>query len=186
MEVLARSGHFAQVVIADGNLPVGAMTGPNSTTVHLNFRPGLLDALTVLEGILEVCPIQGAIVMEKPAEAKESAPKPERKPRAVKPAKKEVETKKEETKEESSDKPEDKEKRKPNPRASKPGWKGDDYVPTKAELNNPNNPYYKGNKKSNQENGSKENKNSDKRNSDNKGSENRNNRNSENRNKDHS
>ncbi|WP_291960507.1 RbsD/FucU family protein [Maribacter sp.] len=69
MEALGRSGHFAQVVIADGNLPVGAMTGPNSTTVHLNFRPGLLDALTVLEGILEVCPVQGAIVMEKPAEA---------------------------------------------------------------------------------------------------------------------
>ena len=69
MEALARSGHFAQVVIADGNLPVGAMTGPNSTTVHLNFRPGLLDALTVLEGILEVCPIQGAIVMKKPVEA---------------------------------------------------------------------------------------------------------------------
>lgn len=69
MEALGRSGHFAQVVIADGNLPVGAMTGPNSTTVHLNFKPGLLDAVTVLEGILEVCPIQGAIVMEKPAEA---------------------------------------------------------------------------------------------------------------------
>ena len=69
MEVLARSGHFAQVVIADGNLPVGAMTGSNSTTVHLNFRPGLLDALTVLKGILEVCPVQGVIVMEKPAEA---------------------------------------------------------------------------------------------------------------------
>lgn len=69
MEVLARSGHFAQVVIADGNLPVGAMNGTNSTTVHLNFKPGLLDALTVLEGILEVCPIQGAIVMEKPSEA---------------------------------------------------------------------------------------------------------------------
>ncbi|MGO4918962.1 RbsD/FucU domain-containing protein [Maribacter spongiicola] len=69
MEALGRSGHFAQVVIAYGNLPVGAMTGSNSTTVHLNFRPGLLDALTVLEGILEVCPVQGAIVMEKPAEA---------------------------------------------------------------------------------------------------------------------
>ena len=69
MEALGRSGHFAQVVIADGNLPVGAMTGPNSTTVHLNFRPGLLDSLTVLEGILEVCPVQGAIVMEKPIEA---------------------------------------------------------------------------------------------------------------------
>ncbi|MEO9944599.1 RbsD/FucU family protein [Paraglaciecola sp.] len=69
MEALGRSGHFSQVVIADGNLPVGAMNGPNSTTVHLNFRPGLLDALTVLEGILEVCPVQGAIVMEKPPEA---------------------------------------------------------------------------------------------------------------------
>lgn len=69
MEALGRSGHFAQVVIADGNLPVGAMAGPNSTTVHLNFKPGLLDAVTVLEGILEVCPIQGATVMEKPAEA---------------------------------------------------------------------------------------------------------------------
>ena len=69
LEVLSRSGHFAQVVIADGNLPVAAMTGANSTTVHLNFRPGMLDAVQVLEGILEICPIQGATVMEKPAEA---------------------------------------------------------------------------------------------------------------------
>jgi len=69
LEALGRSGHFSQVVIADGNLPVGAMRGPNSVTVHLNFRPGLLDAVTVLEGVLEVCPVQGAIVMEKPAEA---------------------------------------------------------------------------------------------------------------------
>lgn len=66
LECLARSGHYAQVVIADGNLPVAAMNGPNSTTVHLNFKPGLLDAITVLKGILEVCPIEGAIVMETP------------------------------------------------------------------------------------------------------------------------
>lgn len=64
MEALGRSGHFSQVVIADGNLPVGAMNGPNSTTVHLNFRPGMLDAMTVLEGVLEVCPVQGVIVMQ--------------------------------------------------------------------------------------------------------------------------
>ncbi|MGJ8639325.1 MAG: RbsD/FucU family protein [Opitutaceae bacterium] len=69
LEALGRSGHFSQVVIADGNLPVGAMTGPNSTTVHLNFRPGLLSATQVLEGVLAVCPIQGATVMQKPAEA---------------------------------------------------------------------------------------------------------------------
>lgn len=69
LEALARSGHYAQVVIADGNLPVGTMTGQNSTTVHLNFRPGMLDAVSVLEGILSVCPIQGATVMQKPVEA---------------------------------------------------------------------------------------------------------------------
>ena len=69
LEALGRSGHFAQVVIADGNLPVGAMNGVNSTTVYLNFRPGMLGALEVLEGVLAVCPVQGATVMEKPAEA---------------------------------------------------------------------------------------------------------------------
>lgn len=69
LEVLAKSGHFAQIVIADGNLPVAAMAGKNATTVHLNFKPGLLDSLTVLKGILEICPIQGATVMEKPAAA---------------------------------------------------------------------------------------------------------------------
>lgn len=68
LEVLARSGHFAQLVIADGNLAVGALMGPNATVVHLNFKPGLLDTLTVLKGILEICPIQGATVMEKPQE----------------------------------------------------------------------------------------------------------------------
>ena len=69
LEALAKSGHFAQVLIADGNLPVGALAGPNATVVHLNFRPGVLDSVQVLEGILEICPIQGATVMQKPAEA---------------------------------------------------------------------------------------------------------------------
>ena len=46
MEALGRSGHFAQVVIADGNLPVGAMTGSNSTTVHLNFRSWIVRCVT--------------------------------------------------------------------------------------------------------------------------------------------
>ena len=59
METLARSGHFAQVVIADGNLPVGAMKGPNSTTVHLNFKPGLLD--TCFESIQTLRPLLSLI-----------------------------------------------------------------------------------------------------------------------------
>jgi len=66
LEALGRSGHFAQIVIADGNFPFGAMAGPNATSVYLNFRPGLLDAEQVLEGLLEIVNIQGAIVMEPP------------------------------------------------------------------------------------------------------------------------
>ncbi len=69
LAALARSGHFAQIMIADGNLPVGAMKGPNASIVYLNFQPGLLSTLKVLEGILSVCPIQGATVMQKPSEA---------------------------------------------------------------------------------------------------------------------
>lgn len=69
LKALGQSGHLAQVVIADGNLPVGAMQGPNAKLVHLNFRPGILNALQVLDGILEVCPVQGATVMQKPPEA---------------------------------------------------------------------------------------------------------------------
>ncbi|GAB3476810.1 RbsD/FucU family protein [Marinomonas epiphytica] len=69
LEALAKSGHYAQVVIADANLAAGAMQGPNATTVFLNFRPGLLDAVTVLEGLLEICPVQSATLMEKPAQA---------------------------------------------------------------------------------------------------------------------
>lgn len=68
LDALARSGHFAQVVIADGNFPFGAMQGPNATTVYLNFQPGLLDALQVLEGIRAMVAIQSGTVMQPPAD----------------------------------------------------------------------------------------------------------------------
>ncbi|MDG1176253.1 MAG: transcription termination factor Rho [Flavobacteriales bacterium] len=84
---------------------------------------------------------------EKPAtETKESAPKPARKPRDPKAEKKEVSA--EETKEVSEEKSEDRAKAKPAARKAKQKIYPDDYVPTKADLNNPNNPYYKGNKDS--------------------------------------
>ncbi len=84
---------------------------------------------------------------EKPAtETKESAPKPARKPRDPKAEKKEVSA--EETKEVSEEKSEDRAKAKPAARKAKQKIYPDDYMPTKADLNNPNNPYYKGNKDS--------------------------------------
>ena len=68
LEALGRSGHFSQIVIADGNFPFGAMQGPNATTVFLNFRPGMLNALEVLDGVLEMVNIQSATVMQPPSD----------------------------------------------------------------------------------------------------------------------
>jgi L-fucose mutarotase len=68
LAALAASGHFSQVLIADGNFPVAGNHGPNARIVHLNLAPGMLDALTVLEVLLEVIPVQGATVMAPPAD----------------------------------------------------------------------------------------------------------------------
>ena len=68
LAALAASGHFSQVLIADGNFPVAGNRGPNSRVVHLNLLPGTLDALTVLDAVLETMPVQAATVMEPPAD----------------------------------------------------------------------------------------------------------------------
>ena len=66
LAALAASGHFSQVLIADGNFPVAGNRGPNARLVHLNLAPGLLDAVTVLDVLLEAAPFQAATVMEPP------------------------------------------------------------------------------------------------------------------------
>lgn len=68
LAALAASGHFSQVLIADGNFPIAGNRGPNARVVHLNLAPGVLDALTVLDVLLETVPVQGATVMEPPAD----------------------------------------------------------------------------------------------------------------------
>ena len=68
LAVLATSGHFSQVLIADGNFPVAGNRGPNARIVHLNLAPGILDALTVLDALLETIPVQAATVMQPPAD----------------------------------------------------------------------------------------------------------------------
>jgi len=65
---LAASGHFSQVLIADGNFPVAGSRGPNARIVHLNLAPGVLDALTVLDVLLDAIPVQAATVMQPPAD----------------------------------------------------------------------------------------------------------------------
>ena len=68
LAALAASGHFSQVLIADGNFPVAGNRGPNARIVHLNLAPGVLDALTVLDVLLESIPVQAATVMQPPAD----------------------------------------------------------------------------------------------------------------------
>ncbi|TWU47650.1 D-ribose pyranase [Rubripirellula tenax] len=66
LAALAASGHFSQVLIADGNFPVAGNRGPNASVVHLNLTPGTVDALTVLDVLLTAVPVQAATVMEAP------------------------------------------------------------------------------------------------------------------------
>ncbi len=66
LAALAASGHFSQVLIADGNFPIAGNRGPNARIVHLNLAPGILDAETVLDVVLEAIPVQAATVMEPP------------------------------------------------------------------------------------------------------------------------
>ncbi|MBL9190200.1 MAG: RbsD/FucU family protein [Opitutaceae bacterium] len=70
LAALAGSGHFSQVLIADGNFPILGNRGPNARVVHLNLMPGLVDALTVLDTLLTAVPFQAATVMQPPADFK--------------------------------------------------------------------------------------------------------------------
>jgi L-fucose mutarotase len=70
LAALAASGHFSQVLVADANFPVAGNRGPNARVVHLNLTPGTIDAITVLDTLLEAVPVQAATVMEPPADYK--------------------------------------------------------------------------------------------------------------------
>ena len=68
LAALGGSGHFSQVLIADGNFPVAGNRGPNAKIVHLNLAPGMVDSLTVLDALLTAIPVQAATVMELPSD----------------------------------------------------------------------------------------------------------------------
>jgi L-fucose mutarotase len=67
LKALASSGHFSQVLIADGNFPVASRSSPSATRVFLNLMPGIVKTTDVLEALLATIPIQDATVMEIPA-----------------------------------------------------------------------------------------------------------------------
>jgi L-fucose mutarotase len=66
--ILARAGHHAKVLIADGNYPASTAMGPNATLVSLNLAPGLVTCSQVLETLLTAIPVDSVNTMGIPAD----------------------------------------------------------------------------------------------------------------------
>jgi L-fucose mutarotase len=63
LEALAGSGHGGKVLIADGNYPFSTRANPGAKRAYLNFAPGKLNAVEILEVLVNVIPIESANVM---------------------------------------------------------------------------------------------------------------------------
>ena len=63
LAALAGAGHGSRVLIADANYPASTTRGPNATVVHLNLRPGTVDAVTILQALAGAVPVEEAFVM---------------------------------------------------------------------------------------------------------------------------
>jgi L-fucose mutarotase len=57
LQVVARAGHHAKILIADGNYPVSTKRGPNAEVVSLNLSPGVVTVTQVLSALLSAVPI---------------------------------------------------------------------------------------------------------------------------------
>ena len=57
LRVLARAGHHAKILIADGNYPASSKRGPHAELVSLNLAPGVVTVAQVLRAVLSAVPI---------------------------------------------------------------------------------------------------------------------------------
>ena len=67
-EVLARAGHHAKILIADGHYPASTKSGPNAELVCLNLSPGIVTASQVLRAVLSAVPVDHVNTMGIPAD----------------------------------------------------------------------------------------------------------------------
>lgn len=65
-EVVARAGHSAKILIADGNYPASSAMGPKAELVSLNLAPGLVSVSQVLKVLLSAVPIEAVNTMGMP------------------------------------------------------------------------------------------------------------------------
>ncbi len=56
-EVLARAGHHAKILIADGNYPASTKKGPQAQVVCLNLSPGVVTVAQALRAVLSAVPV---------------------------------------------------------------------------------------------------------------------------------
>jgi L-fucose mutarotase len=63
-EALARAGHSAKVLIADGNYPASSTLGPHAVLVSLNLVPGVVSCTQVLEALAAAIPVESAHTMQ--------------------------------------------------------------------------------------------------------------------------
>lgn len=57
LSALAKAGHHAKILIADGNYPASTKKGPNAELVSLQLVPGVPTVAQVLEPLMQVLPI---------------------------------------------------------------------------------------------------------------------------------
>lgn len=66
--ILARAGHHAKVLIADGNYPASTMLGPHAQLISLNLAPGIVTVGQVLATLLTAVPVDDIHTMGVPAD----------------------------------------------------------------------------------------------------------------------
>ena len=63
-EILARAGHHATILIADGNYPASTKKGPNAEVVCLNLMPGVVTCDQALKAVLSAIPVEAVRTMK--------------------------------------------------------------------------------------------------------------------------
>ena len=57
LRVVARAGHHAKILIADGHYPASTKRGPNAELISLNLSPGVVTCAQVLRALLSAVPV---------------------------------------------------------------------------------------------------------------------------------
>jgi L-fucose mutarotase len=68
LRVVARAGHHAKILIADGNYPASTKRGPQAELVSLNLAPGIVTVTQVLRTLLSAVPVDHVNTMGIPAD----------------------------------------------------------------------------------------------------------------------